>query len=87
MELITDLEGNVAPRLSELMLTPKQTHTYHKILIDQIVQMLCVGIVHGDLSSYNVLVDGEEPVIIDLPQSVSAMGNHQARVMMKRDSR
>lgn len=85
MELITDSKGNVAPRLSELILTPKQARTYHKILIDQIVQMLCVGIVHGDLSPYNVLVDGEGPVIIDLPQAVSATGNHQARVMIKRD--
>ncbi|WP_295623926.1 PA4780 family RIO1-like protein kinase [uncultured Nitrosomonas sp.] len=85
MELITDSEGNVAPRLSELILTPKQARTYHKILIDQIVQMLCVGIVHGDLSPYNVLVDGEGPVIIDLPQAVSATENHQARIMIKRD--
>ena len=85
MELITDLEGNVAPRLSDLILTPKQARVYHKILIDQIVKMLCAGIVHGDLSQYNVLVDSQGPVIIDLPQAVNAAGNHQARYMIKRD--
>lgn len=85
MELITDSEGNAAPRLNELMLTPKQARTYHRILLDQIVQMLCVGIVHGDLSPYNVLIDNQGPVIIDLPQAVSATGNHQARIMIKRD--
>lgn len=85
MELITDSEGNVAPRLSDLILTPKQAREYHRILIKQIVQMLCVGIVHGDLSQYNVLVNSQGPVIIDLPQAVNAEGNHQARNMLKRD--
>lgn len=85
MELITDSEGNVAPRLSDLILTPKQARTYHKTLIDQIVKMLCAGIVHGDLSQYNVLVSNQGPVIIDLPQAVNAADNHQARHMIKRD--
>ncbi len=85
MELITDSEGNVAPRLSDLILTPEQARAYHKILIDQIVQMLCVGIVHGDLSQYNVLVNSHGPVIIDLPQAVSAADNHRARSIIKRD--
>lgn len=85
MELITDSEGSVAPRLSDLILTPKQALAYHRILIDQIVKMLCVGIVHGDLSQYNVLVDSQGPVIIDLPQAVNATDNHQARHMIKRD--
>jgi len=85
MELITDSEGNVAPRLSDLILTPKQARTYHKTLIDQIVKMLCAGIVHGDLSQYNVLVSNQGPVIIDLPQAVNAADNHQARLMIKRD--
>ncbi|MEK7708630.1 MAG: PA4780 family RIO1-like protein kinase [Pseudomonadota bacterium] len=85
MELITDSEGNVAPRLSDLILTPKKARTYHKTLIDQIVKMLCAGIVHGDLSQYNVLVSNQGPVIIDLPQAVNAADNHQARHMIKRD--
>lgn len=85
MELITDSKGNAAPRLSDLILKPKQAREYHRILIKQIVQMLCIGIVHGDLSQYNVLVDSQGPVIIDLPQAVNAAGNHQARNMIKRD--
>lgn len=85
MELITDSEGNVAPRLSDLILTPKQARTYHKTLIHQIVKMLCAGIVHGDLSQYNVLVGSQGPVIIDLPQALNAADNHQARLMIKRD--
>lgn len=85
MELVTDAQGNVAPRLSDLILTPKQARSYHKILIEQIVTMLCSGIVHGDLSPYNVLVDSQGPVIIDLPQAVDAASNHQARYMIKRD--
>lgn len=85
MELITDSKGNVAPRLNDIILTPKQARNNHKILIEQIVKMLCAGIVHGDLSPYNVLVDSQGPVIIDLPQAVNAAGNHQARQMIKRD--
>ncbi|MEK6595845.1 MAG: PA4780 family RIO1-like protein kinase [Pseudomonadota bacterium] len=85
MELITDSEGNVAPRLSDLILTPKQAREYHQVLIKQIVQMLCAGIVHGDLSQYNVLVNSQGPVIIDLPQAVNAAGNYHARNMIKRD--
>jgi RIO kinase 1 len=85
MELITDAEGNVAPRLNDMILTLKQARSYHKILIQQIVTMLNAGIVHGDLSPYNVLIDSQGPVIIDLPQAVNAASNHQARYMIKRD--
>ncbi|MBX3616990.1 PA4780 family RIO1-like protein kinase [Nitrosomonas sp.] len=85
MELITDWEGNVAPRLSDMILSPKQARSYYKFLIDQIVQMLCLGIVHGDLSPYNVLVGNQGPVIIDLPQAINAAGNQHARLMIKRD--
>ena len=85
MELITDAEGNVAPRLNDMILTPKQARSYHKILIQQIVTMLNAGIVHGDLSPYNVLINSQGPVIIDLPQAVNAASNHQARYMIKRD--
>lgn len=85
MELITDTKGNVAPRLSDLILTSKQAREYHRILIKQIVSMLNVGIVHGDLSQYNVLVDNHGPVIIDLPQAVNAVNNQHARNIIKRD--
>jgi RIO kinase 1 len=85
MELITDTKGSVAPRLCDVKLTTKQALEFHRNLIKQIVQMLCAGIIHGDLSQYNVLVGKQGPVIIDLPQAVNAAGNHQARKMVKRD--
>ncbi|MBI3546398.1 MAG: serine protein kinase RIO [Gammaproteobacteria bacterium] len=85
MELVTDAEGNAAPRLSELVLTIEQARAYHRILITQIVRMLCAGVVHGDLSEYNVLVSNEGPVIIDLPQAIDAAGNNNACAMFKRD--
>ena len=85
MELVTDSEGNAAPRLNDLVLTAELSREYHRILITQVVRMLCAGIVHGDLSEYNVLVDSAGPVIIDLPQAVDAAANNQARKMLLRD--
>lgn len=85
MELIVDLNGDIAPDLGELDLPPQQARDYHQFLISQIVGMLCAGLVHGDLSEYNVLVGSEGPVIIDLPQVVSAAGNNNARAMLVRD--
>ncbi len=85
MELVTDAHGDAAPRLNDLTLTPEQAREYHRTLIAQVVRMLCAGIVHGDLSEYNVLVGGEGPVIIDLPQAVDAAGNNHARSMLERD--
>ena len=85
MELVTDANGEAAPRLNDLMLTPEQSREYHCTLITQVVRMLCAGIVHGDLSEYNVLVGSEGPVIIDLPQAVDAAGNNNARSMLERD--
>ncbi len=85
MELVTDGEGNAAPRLNDLVLTAELSREYHRILITQVVRMLCAGIVHGDLSEYNVLVDSAGPVIIDLPQAVDAAANNQAGKMLLRD--
>ncbi len=85
MELITDSNGDVAPKLHDLVLTAEQAREYHRILIQQVVQMLCASIVHGDLSQYNVLVGSEGLIIIDLPQAVDAAGNNSARSMLKRD--
>ena len=85
MELVTDSEGNAAPRLNDLTLMPEQARAYHGILIAQVVRMLCAGLVHGDLSEYNVLVGSEGPVIIDLPQAVDAAGNNHAFSMLERD--
>jgi RIO kinase 1 len=85
MELVTDANGNAAPRLNDLALSPAQAREYHHTLIMQVVRMLCAGVVHGDLSEYNVLVGIDGPVIIDLPQAVNAAGNNSAGVMLERD--
>jgi RIO kinase 1 len=85
MELITDAQGHSAPRLGEVELTAQQAGEYHGFLIQQVVRMLCVGLIHGDLSQYNVLVGSDGPVIIDLPQAVNATGNNSALPMLERD--
>ena len=85
MELLTDSAGNAAPRLNDLVLTPEVARVYHRILITQVVRMLCAGIIHGDLSEFNVLVDMAGPVIIDLPQAIDAAANNHAQQMLLRD--
>ena len=85
MELVTDAEGFSAPRLGEVELTPQQARDYHAVLIRQVVLMLCCGLIHGDLSPYNVLVAADGPIVIDFPQVVSAAGNNAARSMLLRD--
>jgi len=85
MELITDNDGHAAPRLSEVSFSSEQALDYHGRIIDDIVRMLCAGLVHGDLSEFNVLIDGSGPVIIDLPQAVNAAGNNSAPQMLERD--
>jgi RIO kinase 1 len=85
MELVSDEGGEPAPRLNDLELTPEQAREFHAFLIRQVVLMLCAGIVHGDLSEFNVLVDGKGPVIIDLPQAVDAAANNNASRMLERD--
>ena len=85
MELLTDSAGNAAPRLNDLALDAEVSRKYHRILIAQVVRMLCAGIIHGDLSEYNVLVDSHGPVIIDLPQAINAAANNHAREMLLRD--
>jgi RIO kinase 1 len=85
MELVTDAEGHSAPRLGEVDLSPEQAREFHAFLIRQVVCMLCVGLIHGDLSEFNVLVGPEGPVIIDLPQAVDAAANNNALAMLQRD--
>ena len=85
MELVTDDDGNAAPRLNDLELTADVAREYHRTLLTQVVRMLCTGIIHGDLSEYNVLVDSTGPVIIDLPQAVDAAANNSASSMLLRD--
>jgi len=85
MELVTDADGNAAPRLNDLELTADQAIAYHGHLIREVVKMLCAGIIHGDLSEYNILLDSDGPVIIDLPQAVDAAANNNAQRMLERD--
>ncbi|HQR10381.1 MAG TPA: PA4780 family RIO1-like protein kinase [Casimicrobiaceae bacterium] len=86
MELVTDDQGHVAPRLNDIELPEGVAMEYHAFMMRQIVLMLCAGIIHGDLSEYNVLVGRDGPVIIDLPQAVNAAGNNNAAAMLKRDA-
>ncbi|WP_180125888.1 PA4780 family RIO1-like protein kinase [Rhodoferax sp. BLA1] len=95
MELVTDAQGDAAPRLNDVAFTPEQARQHHATLIKEVVRMLGAGVVHGDLSEFNILlahtpgVDGadgvDEPVIIDLPQAVDAAGNNHAQRMLLRD--
>jgi RIO kinase 1 len=85
MELVTDAAGNPAPRLGEVELTADIARNYHDFLMRQIVRMLCLGLIHGDLSEFNVLLAPEGPVIIDLPQVVNAAVNNAAFAMLERD--
>lgn len=85
MELVADSNGEAAPRLDDITLTPEQARDYHSQVIADVVRMLCAGLVHGDLSEFNVLADPDGPVIIDLPQAVDAAGNNNAERMFQRD--
>jgi RIO kinase 1 len=85
MELVTDAEGNAAPRLNDVELTAGEARDYHARLIGEVVRMLCAGVVHGDLSEFNILAGADGPVIIDLPQAVDAAGNNHAAAMLERD--
>ena len=85
MELVTDAHGEPAPRLNDLEFSAEEALTYHALLMQEVVRMLSAGIVHGDLSEYNILLGAAGPVIIDLPQAVDAAGNNHARDMLERD--
>ena len=87
MELVTDGYGEVAPRLNDVDLLPEDAREFHAFMIREIVKMLCAGLVHGDLSEFNVLLGPDGPVIIDLPQAVDAAGNNHAFRMLERDVR
>ena len=85
MELVTDANGDAAPRLNDVALTPDEARAHHATLMGEVVRMLCAGVIHGDLSEFNVLLAADGPVIIDLPQAVDAAGNNHAKRMLLRD--
>jgi RIO kinase 1 len=85
MELVTDAEGAAAPRLNDCHFTAEEARLHHASLLVEVVRMLCAGVVHGDLSEFNILLSGTGPVIIDLPQAVDAAGNNHAQRMLMRD--
>lgn len=85
MELVTDADGDAAPRLNDVHLEAEEARVFHAFVIRQIVLMLCAGLVHGDLSEFNVLLGPDGPVIIDLPQAIDAAGNNHAPRMLLRD--
>ena len=85
MELVTDANGDAAPRLNDVAFSPEDARRHHATLITEVVRMLCAGIVHGDLSEFNILIAEDGPVIIDLPQAVDAAGNNHAKAMLERD--
>lgn len=85
MDMISDAEGYPAPRLNDVVLSAEQAREFHARIIADVVKMLCIGLIHGDLSEFNVLVGKDGPVIIDLPQAVNAAGNNSAAAMLLRD--
>lgn len=85
MEVITDAQGNAAPRLNDVTLEAEQARAFHQFMLRQVVLMLCAGLVHGDLSEFNILLSANGLVIIDLPQAVDAAGNNHAARMLERD--
>lgn len=85
MELVTDAQGDAAPRLNDLRFSADEARTHHATLLREVLRMLCAGVVHGDLSEFNILLGAAGPVIIDLPQAVDAAGNNHASRMLLRD--
>ena len=85
MELVTDESGDAAPRLNDVLFTADEARMHHATLVREVVRMLCAGVVHGDLSEFNILLAADGPVIIDLPQAIDAAGNNHAKRMLLRD--
>jgi RIO kinase 1 len=85
MELVADAHGDAAPRLNDVSFSPEDAVRHHTTLIAEVVRMLCAGVIHGDLSEFNILLAADGPVIIDLPQAVDAAGNNHAQRMLLRD--
>ena len=85
MELVVDANGDAAPRLNDVLFTAEEARGHHQSLLVEVKRMLCAGVVHGDLSEFNILLASDGPVIIDLPQAIDAAGNNHAKRMLLRD--
>ncbi len=85
MELVTDHTGSPAPRLGDVDFDPREATEIYHALIQEVVRMLCAGVVHGDLSEFNVLLAERGPVVIDFPQAIDASKNQNARALLVRD--
>jgi RIO kinase 1 len=85
MDLVTGPGGDAAPRLNDCVFTADEARAHHATLVAEVVRMLCAGVIHGDLSEFNILLGDQGPVIIDLPQAVDAAGNNHAQRMLLRD--
>jgi RIO kinase 1 len=85
MELVVDAHGDAAPRLNDVDFSAADAVAHHAMLIGEVQRMLCAGVVHGDLSEFNILLAADGPVVIDLPQAVDAAGNNHAQRMLQRD--
>ncbi len=85
MELVVDVDGDVAPRLNDITMSAEQARADHALMMTYVMRMLCTGLVHGDLSEFNVLQAADGPVVIDLPQAVDAAANNNAKAMLERD--
>ncbi|HYF59173.1 MAG TPA: PA4780 family RIO1-like protein kinase [Burkholderiaceae bacterium] len=85
MELVADADGDAAPRLNDVTFDADEARRHHASLLAEVVRMLCAGVIHGDLSEFNILLAADGPVIIDLPQAVDAAGNNHASRMLLRD--
>jgi RIO kinase 1 len=85
MELVADANGDAAPRLNDVAFSADEARKHHATLLTEVVRMLCAGVVHGDLSEFNILLAADGPVIIDLPQAIDAAGNNHAQRMLLRD--
>ncbi len=85
MDMVLDADDHPAPRLCDCSFSPQQAWNTHQFIMRQVVRMLCAGLIHGDLSEYNVLLAWDGPTIIDLPQAVDAAHNQRARDLLVRD--
>jgi RIO kinase 1 len=84
MEWIT-YDGETAPRLAQTRPGPALLQSYYEQLTDALATMVQAGIVHGDLSAYNILAAGPRLVIIDLPQIGDLVGNQNGMDFLMRD--